>query len=92
MDIEQILSTVGLVIIVLSIFYAGTWQRRKQQKELKKMQDNLKKDDRIITFSGLTGIVDEVIEDRVIVRIYPEKNKVSFEKWAIAGLDDRKIE
>ena len=92
MDIEQILSTVGLVIIVLSIFYAGTWQRRKQHKELKKMQDNLKKDDRIITFSGLTGIVDEVIEDRVIVRIYPEKNKVSFEKWAIAGLDDRKIE
>lgn len=92
MDIEQILSTVGLVIIVLSIFYAGTWQRRKQQKELKKMQDNLKKDDRIITFSGLTGIVDEVMEDRVIVRIYPEKNKVSFEKWAIAGLDDRKIE
>ncbi len=92
MDIEQILSTAGLVIIVLIIFYAGTWQRKKQQKELKKMQDNLKKGDRVITFSGLAGIVDEVIEDRVIVKVYPENNKISFEKWAIAGIDDRKIE
>ncbi|MBR3324947.1 MAG: hypothetical protein IKG14_02735 [Clostridia bacterium] len=46
----------------------------------------------MITFSGLTGKVDEVLEDRVIVKTYPDKVSLSIEKWAIAGIDDRKME
>lgn len=92
MDVEQILSTLAIVIIVLLIYYAGTWQRRKQQKELEKMQSELKKDDNIITFTGLSGKIEEVLDDRVIVRLHPDNVKVSIEKWAIASLDNRKIE
>lgn len=91
-EVEQIISTLVIVIIILIIYYASTWHRRKQQKDLKKMQDDLKKGDNIITFSGLSGTVDEVLEDRVIVNIHPKGTKLSIEKWAIAGLDDRKIE
>ena len=92
MDTEQILSTIAMVLILLIIYYAGTWQRRKQQKDLKKMQDELKEGDQIITFTGFAGKIEEVLEDRVIVKLYPDNIRISIEKWAIAGLDDRKIE
>lgn len=92
MEIKEILTTCACIAILLIIYYAGTFDRRKQEKELKKMQDQLKKGDKIITFSGLAGIIDEVKDDRVIISLYPDKVKISVEKWAVAGLDDRTIE
>ncbi len=80
------------VILILVIFYFANLQNKKQEKELKKMQSEIKKNDRIITYSGLLGIVDDVLEDRIILKTYPEGIKISIEKWAIAGLDDRKID
>ena len=80
------------IIIILVIFYIANIQNKKQQTELKKMQSEIKKDDKIITYSGLSGIVSEVMEERVILQMYPNMTEISIEKWAIAGLDDRKIE
>lgn len=80
------------IIIVLVIFYIANTQNKKQQKELKDMQSQIKKDDKIITYSGLSGVVSEVLEDRVILKTYPNMAEISIEKWAIAGLDDRKID
>lgn len=91
MSTQELLSTLAIALIVIFIFYIGTWQRRKNQKEIKKMQDNLKKGDKVITFSGLSGIIDEVLEDRVILKTYPNNIQLSVEKWAVAGLDDRTI-
>lgn len=80
------------IIIILVIFYIADFQRRKQDKEVKKMQAEIKKDDKIITYTGLSGIVSEVLEDRVILKTYPNMLEISIEKWAIAGIDDRKID
>ena len=80
------------IIIILVIFYIANSLNKKQQKELKKMQSEIKKDDKIITYSGLSGIVSELMEDSVIVKLYPNMTEISVEKWAIAGLDDRKID
>lgn len=80
------------IIIILVIFYIANTQNKKQEKELKKMQSEIKKDDKIVTYSGLSGIVSEVMEDRVILKVYPNMTEISIEKWAIAGIDDRKIE
>lgn len=77
------------IIIILVIFYIANVLSKKQEKELKKMQSEIKKDDKIVTYSGLSGIVSEVTDDRVIVRTYPNMVEISVEKWAIAGLDDR---
>ena len=56
------------------------------------MQEELKKGDRVITYSGLSGKIEEILEDRVIINVNPDNIKLSIEKWAIAGIDDRKIE
>ncbi len=92
MEKDEIISTIVLAIIILIVYYFGTYQRRKQEKDLKKLQDNLKKGDKVITVSGIAGEVDEIVEDRVILKTYPDGVKISVEKWSIATLDDRKID
>lgn len=80
------------IIIILVIFYIADTQRKKQDKEIKKMQSEVKKDDKIVTYTGLSGIVSEVLEDRVILKTYPNMIELSIEKWAIAEIDDRNIQ
>ena len=45
------------IIIILVIFYIAETQRKSQEKETKKMQSEIKKDDKIITYAGLTGSI-----------------------------------
>lgn len=92
MDTNQLIVTLITVLLLLGMYYLLTIPKRKQAKEIKQMQDNLKKGDKIITYTGLSGIIDEVLEDRIILQVYPDKNKLSIEKWAVAGIDDRKID
>lgn len=92
MDRNQILSTIAVVIILLIIYYFGTWQKRKSDANLKKMQEALKKGDKVITFSGISGEVDEVKEQSVILKTNPDGSRLEIEKWAIAGLSEVKIE
>lgn len=80
------------IIIILVIFYIANYAKRKQDKELKKMQDDLKEGDKIVTYSGMAGVVSKVLEDRIILKTYPNEIEISIEKWAVAGLDDRTIE
>lgn len=92
MDTNQLIMTLITVFLLLGLYYLVTFQRRKQAKEIKKMQENLKKGDKVITYTGFSGIIDEIVDDRIILSTYPDKVKISIERWAVAGLDDRKIE
>lgn len=80
------------IIIILVIFFIAELERKSQNKEVKKMQSEIKKDDQIVTYSGMTGIVSEVLEDRVILKVYPSMQEISIEKWAIAGIDTRDMQ
>ncbi len=92
MSTDYIIRVIIIVLIIMLIYYFSTVQNKKREKELKAMQDSLKKGDKIITFSGLAGIVEDTKDDRIIVRLYPDKTRVSIEKWAVAGIDDRTID
>ena len=91
MDLKQVITTIVAVIILMLIYYFTTIPRRKQEKELKEMRDKLKKGDKIITYSGLSGEIEEIMEDNVVVKLYPDNVRVRIEKWAVAGLDDRTL-
>ena len=92
MSVKDILTTIVLVIIIFLIYYMSYSERKKQEKKIKKMQDELKKGDKVITYSGLSGVIEKIEEDRIILKTYPDDVKMLVEKWAIAGLDDRNTE
>ena len=92
METKQLIIMIITILLILGLYYLTLLPRKKQEKEIKKMQDDLKKGDKVITYTGLSGTIEEILEDRVILNTNPEKIRLSIEKWAIAGLDDRKIE
>ena len=80
------------VIIILLVFGFSEYLRKKQAEDTKKMQADIKVNDKIVTYTGLSGTVKEVLEDRVIINANPSEVELSIEKWAIAGTDDRNIQ
>ena len=88
MSLKEILTTCVVVLMIAFVYYMVDAQRRQSEKKLKEMRKNLKVGDKVVTFSG---VIDEVLEDRIILKAYPDDIKFSIEKWAIAGLDDRYI-
>ena len=92
METKQLIITIITILLILGLYYLTLLPRKKQEKEIKRMQDDLKKGDKVITYTGLSGVIEEVLEDRIILKTNPDAVKLSIEKWAIAGLDDRTIE
>ena len=91
MDIKEIIATVILVALVLFLFYITNWQQKRKAKEVKKMQEELKVGDNIVTFGGLSGKIVDVDDDEIIVELRPDKIKVAIEKWAVSYIDYRDI-
>lgn len=79
------------IIIILAVFGFSEFLKKKQDEDVKKMQAEIKAGDKIITYTGISGVVSDVLEDRIILETNPDKVKISIEKWAIAGVDDRNI-
>lgn len=92
MEYMEYIKLAVTAIIILIIFYFATYPRKSQEKHTKKMQEELKVGDKVVTYTGLSGQIEEVLEDRVILNTNPDHIRLSIEKWAIAGLDDRSIE
>jgi len=78
-----------LVIIFLVVVFLVYHPKKKQEAELKNLQNNLKVGDKIITYSGLSGKITKIEEDKILLEVSPSKTETYIEKWAIAGIDDR---
>ncbi|MCX8051704.1 MAG: preprotein translocase subunit YajC [Chlorobi bacterium] len=85
----QLISTVvmfGLIILVFYFFIIRPQQKR--QREMKKMLDELKRGDRVITSAGIHGTVTDIDEKTVVVQI-ADNVRVRFEKVAIATVEKK---
>ncbi len=68
--LKALLTTLGPMFLILAIFYLVFIRpQQKQQKELKKMLNTLKVGDRVVTTGGIFGIVSQVKEKSVVVKI-----------------------
>ncbi len=88
----ELIGTAVTAILVLLVFYLAQLPAKRQDKNIQKMQEEVKEKDRIITYTGLCGTVTKVLDDRVILKTEPDGVELSIEKWAIAGLDERTFE
>ncbi len=57
----------------------------KQQREHKKLVDNLKAGDKVVALGGLYGEIERLDEDKVLVKI-ADKTKVYVARSAVNGL------
>lgn len=73
---KQMLGTMGPLLIIFAVFYLILIRpQQKQQKELQKMLEALKAGDRVLLSGGIYGIINQVKDKTVIVKI-AENTKV----------------
>jgi len=78
------------VPIILIFYFLIIRPQRQQQKKLKAMLDNLKKNDDIVTASGIHGTVAIVKEKTVVVRV-DEGCRIEFDRESIASVTSGEV-
>ena len=74
------------LIAIIGIFYFLIIRpQSKKQKETKKMLEALKKGDKIVTIGGIHGVIQNVRESSVIVKV-DENTKLEFARSAISSV------
>ncbi len=58
-----------IIVCIVVMWFFMIRPQRKQQKELQKFRDGLKKGDKVITVGGIYGIVVEVNEQSLLIEI-----------------------
>jgi len=80
-----------MYVPIIAIFYFLIIRpQRQQQKKIKAMLDNLKKNDEIITTSGIHGTVAIVKEKTVVVRV-DEGCRLEFDRESIASVINSEV-
>ncbi|MBF0511382.1 MAG: preprotein translocase subunit YajC [Candidatus Omnitrophica bacterium] len=73
---------IPLGLICLIFYFLSIRPQQQQQKKIKQMQDNLKKNDEVITSSGIHGTVAIVKDKTVVVRV-DEGCRIEFDRESI---------
>lgn len=79
------LGLLPLVLIFVIFYFLLIRPQQKRAKEHKTMLDSLKKGDKIVTSGGVYGVVEEVRQNTVTVKV-AENVRVKFGKAYIAAL------
>ncbi len=74
------------LIIIFFIFYILIWlPQKKEKKKLEQMRANLKKGDKVVTSAGIHGIVANVKENTITVKV-DDNVKINFSRSAISQI------
>jgi preprotein translocase subunit YajC len=58
-----------LVVIFAMFYFVMIRPQRKRQKEQQQMMSNLQKGDKVITIGGIYGVIDNINEDSLVLKV-----------------------
>jgi preprotein translocase subunit YajC len=75
------------IILIFGIFYFLLFlPMQKQKKAQKKMLDELKTGDQVLTTGGIIGSIVSMDGDAVVIRVKPDNLKLQFARSAVSSL------
>ena len=80
---EYLVNLMFYVLIIGVVIFLVYYPKKIEQRKLKELQDNLKIGDNITTYSGLVGIIEQIENDYIIIKIKPDDIRITIEKWAV---------
>lgn len=79
----EMLGTIGPLILMFVIFYFLLIRpQQKRQKSVAKMQNELKKGDKIVTIGGLHGMIDAVDEGKIVIKC-GDGSRLTYDRSAV---------
>lgn len=86
-EANPLISFAPLILMFVIFYFLLIRPQQKRQGELKKLVDNLKKGDRVVTAGGVIGTVVGVQNDYVVLKVGEgEGAKMEVLKSAVTGL------
>ena len=85
-QLVTMLVTFGLIIVVF--YFLVIRPQNKKQRDAKKMLENIRKGDRVVTIGGMHGTIDSVKENEVVLKV-DDNVKLKFQKSAISSVVER---
>lgn len=58
-----------IILLFVVMYFFMIRPQRKQQKELEKFRNELKKGDKVVTVGGIFGTVDEIKESYILIKV-----------------------
>jgi len=83
---QSIMGFLPLIAIFAIFYFLIIRPQNKKQKETKQMLADLKKGDRVVTIGGIHGVIQNVRETSVILKV-DEDCKLEFSRSAIASVE-----
>jgi len=85
---STLFSFLPLVAIVAIFYFLILRPQNRKQKETKQMLSNLKKGDRVVTIGGIHGVIQNVRESTVIVKV-DDTVKLELSRSAISSVSSQ---
>lgn len=83
MQVEAFASFLPIILLFVIFYFLLIRPQQQQQKKRKEMLASLQKGDRVITIGGIYGMIKEIRDDVVVLRIADNVNI----KMARTGID-----
>jgi len=78
---------IGLALALLAMWIIGSRGQKKERQAREEMLNGLARNDRIVTRGGMIGVISDVKDDEIVVKVDEATNaKIRMKKWAVAGL------
>ena len=85
--VDALLAQLPFFLIFFIIWYFMLRPNMKKQEDLKQMQSNIKKGDRVITIGGIHGKVIQVKNNKVVLRV-SNNSEITVDTVAISRLSN----
>ena len=82
MDGSLLTTLIPMIAVFVLFYFIFIRPQQKQQRERNQMLANLKKGDKVITIGGLHGVITDLTDERVTLKV-SENTKGVFERSAI---------
>lgn len=86
----EIWTTVGMVAVVVVVFYFfGVRPQKKQEQAMTQMRDSLQVGDEITTIGGIIGKIVSIKEETMIIETGRDHTRIRLLKTAVRTVDVR---
>ena len=82
---NPILAYAPLIFMFVILYFLMIRPQQKKQKELKKFVEAMKKGDKVVTSSGILGVISGLKDNSVILKVGDGETKIEFLKSAVSG-------
>jgi preprotein translocase subunit YajC len=82
---NPIMAYAPLILMFVLLYFIMIRPQQKKQKELKTFIGGIQKGDKVVTSSGILGIISGLKDNSVILKVGDGETKIEFLKSAIAG-------